>query len=373
MKRTGEFGVTTTSLAIVAVIIAIVVGLGIYSATRPAETPHEGITVGFSLGAYGWPWRTQHVDDFKMQAEKYQAREFIKDYYIRVAGGEVSAQISDIKGLIAEGVDLLVINANSATALNPVIEEAHEAGIIVVAQDQHVTSPYAYNVVINHVDWFADITEWVCEQLNGKGNIVIVTGAEGHPANDERMKGCYQILEKYPDINVLAVIEGAWSFSIAEERFGPVLAAHKGEINAVLMQDGHFLGIVSALEAAKIKPGDPDFPKIMTGDYTLACLQKWKEIKDVMPEFKCYMRLNTPGYSADGLMIGVRLAQEREINFDYELIDTETYPGITFRLSLPPTITNEDVDRMVEEYKYQSATYQVDYIISEEDADAYFK
>ncbi|MEM3658232.1 MAG: substrate-binding domain-containing protein [Candidatus Hadarchaeum sp.] len=331
--------------------------------------------VGFSLGAYGWPWRTQHVEDFKLQAEKYKAAGLIKNYYIRVAGGEVAAQIADIRDLLALGVDLLIINPNSATALNPVIKQAHDMGALVIAQDQHVTSEYAYNVVIDHAEWFADITKWVCEQLGGKGNIVIVTGITGHPANEERMRGCFEVLKNYPDINVLAVVEGAWNFDVAEKNMAPIIAAYRGRIDAVLAQDGHFLGIVRAFEAAGITPGSPEFPKIMTTDYTLMCVQKWYEILQVMPDFKGYMRLNTPAYSADALMFAVRLAQGKQINWDYERVKKpgEMYPGVTFLLPLPPAITNEDVPKLIEEYKYQTATYQIDYILSEEEVDAYFK
>mgnify|MGYP001626234694 CR=1 FL=1 len=356
-------------------VVSLVLGLAFLGFWALGLAKESGFVVGFSLGAYGWPWRTQHVEDFKLQAEKYKAAGLIKTYYIRVAGGEVSAQIADIRDLIALGVDILIINPNSATALNPVIKEAYDAGIIVVAQDQHVTSEYAYNVVIDHAEWFADITRWVCEQLGGQGNIVIVTGITGHPANEERMRGCYAVLKEYPNINVLAVVEGAWNFDVAEKNLAPVIAAHRGKIDAVLAQDGHFLGIVRAFEAAGIKPGDPEFPKIITTDYTLVCLQKWKEILDVMPDFKGYMRLNPPGYSADALMFAIRLAQGKQINLEYERVKApgSMYPGWTFLLPLPPAIDNKDVARLIDEYKYQTATYQLDYILAEEEVDAYFK
>lgn len=357
--------------AVSSVILGVLI-LGLYGAGLAKE---RGFLVGFSLGAYGWPWRTQHVEDFKLQAEKYKAAGLIKNYYIRVAGGEVSAQIADVRDLIALGVDIIIINPNSATALNHVIKEAHDAGVLVVATDQHVTSEYAYNVVIDHAEWFADITRWVCEQLGGRGNIVIVTGITGHPANEERMRGCYEVLKEYPGIKVLAVVEGAWNFDVAEKNMAPIIAAHRGKIDAVLAQDSHFLGVVRAFEAAGIRPGSPEFPKIMTTDYTLMCLQKWKEILDVMPDFKGYMRLNTPAYSADALMFAIRLAQGRTINWDYERVKSPgtMYPGVTFLLPLPPAITNEDVPRLLEEHKYQAATYQVDYILPEEVVDAYFK
>jgi hypothetical protein len=72
-------------------------------------------------------------------------------------------------------------------------------------------------------------------------------------------------------------------------------------------------------------------------------------------------------------MFGIRLAQGKEINYDYERVDTQTFPGTTFWLPLPPAITNDDVAQLLEEYKYQPATYQIDYIIPEELVDEYFK
>ena len=357
------------------VVTGLLVGMLLASSWMLAFAKERGFIVGFSVGAYGWPWRTQHIEDFKLQAEKYKAAGLIDRYYIRVAGGEVAAQIADIRDLVALGVDVLIVNPNSATALNPVLKEAHDAGVLIVATDQHVTSECAYNVVIDHAEWFADITRWVCEQLGGKGNIVIVTGITGHPANEERMRGCNEVLKEYPEINVLAVVEGAWNFDVAEKNMAPIIAAHRGEIDAVLAQDGHFLGIVRAFEAAGIKPGDPEFPKIMTTDYTLMSLQKWKEILEAMPSFKGYMRLNTPAYSADALMFAIRLAQGKQINEEYERVKAPgtMYPGWTFLLPLPPAITNEDVARLLEEYKYQAATYQIDYFLPEEEVDAYFK
>ncbi|MDZ7837315.1 MAG: substrate-binding domain-containing protein [Actinomycetota bacterium] len=55
--------------------------------------------------------------------------------------------MSQIRLLINSGVDLLLINPNSQSALNPVIEEAVEKGILVINFDQNVTSEESYQVV----------------------------------------------------------------------------------------------------------------------------------------------------------------------------------------------------------------------------------
>jgi len=370
-------GISKTAAAvIVVVIVAIVAIVGVILGTGLGTAPPTGakeIIVGFNVGAYGWPWRTQHIQDFIHYAEIYKAKGIIKDYYVTASGPEVSAQISDIRGLIQKGVNVLVINPNSLTGLNPVIEEAHKAGILVVATDQPIDSPYVVNVVINHTEWFADMAEWVAQQLGGKGNIVIVTGISGHPANIARMQGAYAVLKKYPGIKVLAEIEGAWNFDIAMERMTAIIQTYGCQIDAILEQDGHFLGVYKAFELAGIKPGDPCFPKIWTMDYTLQSLKIWKQIMDADPEFRGYVRLNPPGYSVDALKFAIRLAQGWELNMDHPRVEKgKTYSGITVWLPLPPAITNDDVSRLLEEYKYMEDTYQIDYIVPDEVVDEYF-
>ena len=59
---------------------------------------------------------------------------------------DVTAQIAAIRNMINRGFDVIIINPNSQTALNPVIEEAVEQGIIVIVVDQEVTAPNAINV-----------------------------------------------------------------------------------------------------------------------------------------------------------------------------------------------------------------------------------
>jgi len=376
MVRHKLKAVSRTVTLIIVVMIIVIAAIGAYlyySLGRVPTAPTHEIIVGFNVGAYGWPWRTQHIQDFIHYADMYKAKGIIKDYYVTASGPEISAQISDIRGLIQKGVNVLIINPNSLTGLNPVIEEAHNSGILVVGTDQPIDSPYVINVVINHTEWFADMTEWVCKQLGGKGNIVIVTGISGHPANIARMKGAEAVLKKYPDIKVLAVVEGAWSFDIAQERMAPIIAAYRGKIDAILEQDGHFLGVLKAFEMAGIHPGDPDFPKIWTTDYTLASLKAWKDIMDKDPQFKGYVRLNPPSYSVASLDVAIRLAQGWKLNLNHPRVEKgKTYSGITIWLPLPPAITNENVTKLLEEYKYMEDTYQIEYVYPSEVIDQYF-
>ena len=51
--------------------------------------------------------------------------------------------------MISDGVDAIMINPASDTALDAIIEEACKQNILVVAFDQAVTAPCAYNVGVD--------------------------------------------------------------------------------------------------------------------------------------------------------------------------------------------------------------------------------
>jgi ribose transport system substrate-binding protein len=91
------------------------------------------------------------VAEFTAAADKLKASGTLKDYIVSDATGNTTSQIQQVQNMIASGVDAIVIDANSETALNPAIEAAHKAGIVVVAYDNTVTSPYAIEVSVDQV------------------------------------------------------------------------------------------------------------------------------------------------------------------------------------------------------------------------------
>lgn len=140
-----------------------------------SNVPEGGYVVGVSNGFIGNGWRTQMINSIELLGENYKGRGLIKELIIQNAGLDVNNQIAQIRNLINAEVDLLIIDPNSETALNPVIEEAHNAGILVIAFDQPVTSNLVTNVVIDQVKWGTNIAERFVDEIGGKGDIVMVT------------------------------------------------------------------------------------------------------------------------------------------------------------------------------------------------------
>ena len=93
------------------------------AAEEPAA-PQEKYLIGVSNGYIGNGWRTQMIDSIEDISAYYKGQGVIEDVIIQNAGLDVNAQIAQIRNMINAGVDCLLIDPNSETALNPVIEEA---------------------------------------------------------------------------------------------------------------------------------------------------------------------------------------------------------------------------------------------------------
>ena len=100
-------------------------------------------TVGLANSFAGNSWRSQMVAELEYAVSQ---RDDIEELLITNANNDVSAQNSQISDLVASGVDILLVNAASATALNAELERAHEAGVLVVSFDGTATTPAGIRV-----------------------------------------------------------------------------------------------------------------------------------------------------------------------------------------------------------------------------------
>jgi ribose transport system substrate-binding protein len=110
-------------------------------------------TIGLSNGFIGSEWRTQMVEDVQQVFDEYEQEGLVDRLIVESADTDVSGQIQQIRNLISAGVDAIIVNPNSATALNAVFEEAANQGVLVIATDQAVTSESVTNVVIDQEEW----------------------------------------------------------------------------------------------------------------------------------------------------------------------------------------------------------------------------
>lgn len=160
-------------------------------------------------------------------------------------------QIKDIEEFIAQGVNLIIVSPNEAEAITPVVEKAYDMGIPVVLVDRKIsTDKYTAFVGGNNYLMGKQIGTYIANRLNGKGNIVELTGLKGSTPAAERQKGMYDILKDYPSIKILSTVDAAWLKDKAERKSDSILARYSDIDMIVAQNDPMAIGAYKAAQKA---------------------------------------------------------------------------------------------------------------------------
>ena len=329
----------------------------------------KGFMVGLSNGPFTHSWRVEMLESLQKQFDAYREKGWASKLIVQNAGPDVNTQIAQIRNLIASKVNLLLVNPNSASALTPVLTEAVNAGITVIVYDQPTrVPPGALNIYMNQAWWQSPITEWLCKQLNGKGNIVYISGIADQPGNIARDKAAMDTLSKYPDVKLLTKANGNWDQAAAQQVMTDVLGSFPN-IDGVLTQDGMTLGIIRAFQA-----GGKKLPPV-TGETQVAFIKEWKKMKDANG-FSTIGIENSPGAVCTALGIGIRLLQGKHLKPDV-LINPDTgkpAAGATTVWTHPSLqVDNSNVDKIYDEYRDWADSYYVNTWYTEDQIDALFQ
>ena len=266
------------------------------------EQKTSGFVVGFSNGYWGNTWRAQLVENFENRAEEYKSQGVLADYMISNTNNDATEQLNQINAMINSGVDAILIDAVSPTTIRSAVLKAQSKGILVIIANDPAAYEGTIGVFGNNYSWQKIQTVWLAEQLNGKGNIVKITGVPGNAADTLRQEADKDVLANYPDINILASAPGSWSETEAQSIMTTMLSSYDN-IDAVLTQDVMGEGILKAFANAGKEP------TIMTGDYVKSFFNEWVE----------YDNLNTiavpyaPGISVTCLDVAINLLQGKEL------------------------------------------------------------
>lgn len=208
----------------------------------------EGFKIAFSNSYVGNPWRTATVNIFDAYTEDLVADGTIAEAYSSSAGNDVQAQINEIRNMMSEGYDAIVVNAASQTGLNAVLEEAADRGIVIVCFDAVVESDKVYNVNTDQVQYGSNLAQWLADSMEGKGNILWIKGIEGNAITETRSSGMQAVLDKYPDIKVLDVGYGEWDDSTTATVMANLMSAYSSQgIDGILDEGGGGHAIVESL------------------------------------------------------------------------------------------------------------------------------
>jgi ribose transport system substrate-binding protein len=218
-----------------AAALALAIGAAM-AATVPAAA-QDGPVVALSNSFYGNTWRQQMVTSFEDAAGQAKAEGLIGDYIVMNGDGSVVQQQAHMAELILRGVDAIVINAASETALNGVIEEACAAGITVISFDSIASAPCNYQLNFDFKGYKQAQARAALDLVGGKGNAIVVRGVAGSAPDAAMYEAQMEVLKDYPGITVVAEVYGQATAAIAQSGIANVLPSLP-QVDVVLAQGG---------------------------------------------------------------------------------------------------------------------------------------
>lgn len=239
----------------------------------PSLASSDGLKVALSNSMLSNQWRIQMIKVFEAYCRQLKEQSVISEYFVTSSGNDAQAQINEIRNLIAQEYDIIVADCASS-ALAPVLEEAAEQGIIVVTFDNIVETENTYSIAVDGTAFGTNQATFMCEQLGGEGNILIIRGMAGVHDDTIRHEAYLKVLEQYPNIKVVGEGYGNWDFGSTAQLINDLLTANEGtKIDGILQQGMGEVAIVDAL----IKHGYDPAEVVLTGEWTNGHLRVVKE------------------------------------------------------------------------------------------------
>lgn len=214
-------------------------------------TAQEKYKIFLSMSFIGNDWQAEAANMVKAMAGHESLVDKV-DLKIQVAGPNAQRQIQQINAMVQAGADAIVIFPISPTALNSVVKNACAKGVLVFAYDAEITEPCAYNISIDQPEAGRVTAEWLVEKLDGKGEIIVITGVPGTSVDNLRTTAAKEVFAKHPGITVVSEAVGMWSQAVARTELSKILATRNWDnIDGLWMQVGCYTANAMQIEAGK--------------------------------------------------------------------------------------------------------------------------
>jgi D-xylose transport system substrate-binding protein len=265
-------------------------------------------------------------------------------YITTNAAGSAEQQLEDIRTMLAEGLDALVIHPVDKEAVAPAIEWAAQAGVPVIAYDRLIEDNRIFYLTFDNVG-VGRIIAAVVKQEVPEGNYVIIKGDPQDANSTFLRQGMEEIIGPSVAGGTIKIVGevniDGWNPEGAFEAMTKILAENGNAVDAVLAQnDGMAGGVAEALAAQGMnlplggQDGDPmAINRVAQGLQTVSV---WKNNLELG---------KTTGHVAGDLAEGIPMDQvEGAVRF------TGGDKGLTFNsiLLTPTAITKETINLVIE-------------------------
>ena len=254
-------------------------------AGAPSWCGSKKITLGLTDGFGGNSWRLVTTAAAKDEIAKCPS---VTGFTYADGQGDTQKAISDIQGLVAKGVNALVVFPDAGNAILPALQTAKQAGVTTVpyrvnpggkdGQDYDVW--VGADFITDGKNW----ATWINKNLPNGGNILFLSGPAGNSQGLDELKGLQSTLTagKYTFVGAQPFEVTNWDPAKTQQVLSAAIAKYP-KIDVIVSDFGPSL--VGALpEFAK---SGRSIPALVTSDgNVLSCYYEQNKAKN--PDFKLF-------------------------------------------------------------------------------------
>src|SRR5215218_4281347 len=172
---------------------------------KPPNLKLEDAVVGFSQSEKEVnPFRIAETESIRSEAKKRN----IKELVYTNANSQAAKQISDIRDMIAQDVDAIIVAPLLEEGMDPALNAAKEAGVPVFLIDRETAGKPCEDYITfmgsNFLKQGKRAADIMADLTNEKGKVAVLEGTPGASVTIDRTEGFEQQLKKYPNMEIVA-------------------------------------------------------------------------------------------------------------------------------------------------------------------------
>jgi len=290
-KKKGKF---FYMLIIVAVTIGVFAALGTWDVAYSAEKPADP-------GKKSYFWGNS---PFEQMCDWYRVLVKASDYYALDHGNKIinlnpnmilEAQIRDLRYLVAQGIDGLLIAPTSTSGMVRAVEWVADQGIPVVTYDGDADTPKVVinirvsNEKIGELAAQGMIDAMKADGVEPRGKVILISGSTTNVGAIERKDGAKAVLDKYAGIETVVYMIEGWSIVDAKKTVVDAVSAWGPPLGLVVCNASTGVGAIEGLKSARAA-----VPRGKPGHVYVGVVDVEKPMKEFMHEGLCDVGVDQP-------------------------------------------------------------------------------
>ncbi|HEX6714448.1 MAG TPA: sugar ABC transporter substrate-binding protein [Thermoleophilaceae bacterium] len=269
-------GVAIAALALaVSVLVAACGGDDDNTSSGAAKTGATPATKSATIGLLLPETKTARYEAHDKPIFQAKVKELCPDckQLYQNASQDAQKQLAQAEAMLASGADVLVLDAVDVASVGPIIKEANQKNVPVIAYDRLISDEkIAYYVSFDNVRQGRIQAQTLVDKIGKSKPIIQINGAPTDPSAGDYKKGAHQVFDKALSIKK-EFDTPDWSPDKAQREMEQAITAlgKDGFAGVYSANDGMASGAIAAMKGAGI---DPKTRPITGGDAELAAIQR---------------------------------------------------------------------------------------------------